>query len=115
MNAHGDSAWLERRRASLDAIPPVERRLENGVLRVTRRFRGLTPAQAVRYLEHLGGVQRGPAEVVGEDWRAAFTTRTVPVGPSYRLTEIEITWTGRPDVVDRVVLHFRLKAFRAPG
>ncbi|MFB6160563.1 MAG: hypothetical protein ABEJ61_05230 [Haloferacaceae archaeon] len=113
---HSDSEPdLGRLRAALDAIPPVERSLDEGVLRVTRRFRGLTPEQAVRYLEHLGGERRGADAVAGDGWRARLSTRRVPVGPSYRLTEVTVTWTGDPAAVDPVVLRFRRKAFRAPG
>jgi hypothetical protein len=104
--------WI---RAALDAIPPADRSVEDGVLCVTRRFRGLTLERAVGYLEHLGSVRRGDSEVVGEGWRAHLSSRRVPVGPSYRLTEVTVTWTGREDVVEALVLQFRLKAFRAPG
>ncbi|MFB6172301.1 MAG: hypothetical protein ABEJ23_07185 [Haloarculaceae archaeon] len=110
----GTDDWLDKRRAALDAIPPVERSLQDGTLRVTRRFRGLDREQALGYLEHLGGERRGDA-VEGEGWRATLSTRRVPVGPSYRLTEVTVTWTGEEATVDRVVTHFRLKAFRAPG
>lgn len=107
--------WTRRRKAALDAIPPADRALEDGVLRVTHRFRGLTLEQAVTYLENLGGTRRGRSAVAGDGWRAELSTRVVPVGPSYRLTEVSVTWTGDPAVVEPLVLHFRLKAFRAPG
>lgn len=107
--------WLDRRRASLDAIPPIERVERDGVLEVTRGFRGLTLERALGYLEHLGGVRRSDRVVEGEGWRAELATQTVPVGPSYRLTEVRVTWTGRPAIVEDVVLQFRLKTFRAPG
>lgn len=106
---------MERYRASLEAIPPVEHTLEDGTLRVTRRFRGLTRAQAVRYLEHLGGRRRSDSRVEGPDWKARLSQRKVPVGPSYRLTEVTVTWTGPPAVLDPLILRFRLKAFRGPG
>jgi len=109
------SPALRKRKAALDAIPPVERSVEEGTLRVTRRFRGLTLEQAIGYLEGLGGRRRGDADVDGDGWHAALSTGTAPVGPSYRLTEVTVTWTGEPDVVEAVVLRFRLKAFRAPG
>lgn len=104
----------ERRTAALEAIPPVERSVEDGVLRETRRFRGLTRDQAVRYLEHLGG-ERRDGEVLGEGWRARLSTAVVPVGPSYRLTEVTVTWTGPREVLEPVIRDFRLKTFRAPG
>ncbi|ODR82563.1 hypothetical protein BG842_20860 [Haladaptatus sp. W1] len=99
----------------MDSIPPVERTVEDGTLRVTRRFRGLTIEQAMGYLEHLGGERRGETEIKGDGWQARLSARRVPVGPSYRLTEVTITWTGREDVLEPIILQFRLKAFRAPG
>lgn len=113
--AQSEAAWMRRQKASLEAIPPVERSVGDGGLRETRKFRGLTREQAVRYLESLGGVRRGRDDVEGDGWRAHLSTAVVPVGPSYRLTEVTVTWTGRPEAVEPVVLHFRLKAFRAPG
>ena len=107
--------WLERRKAALDAIPPIERSVEDGTLRVTRGFRGLTLERAVGYLEHLGGQRVGETEVEGDGWRAHLETRTVPVGPSYRLTEVTVTWTGDAAVLEPLILQFRLKTFRAPG
>jgi hypothetical protein len=108
-------SWEQRLKTALDAIPPVEYSVEGETVRVTRRFRGLTLEQATWYLEHLGGTRRGEAEIEGDGWRAHLTARKVPVGPSYRLTEVTVTWTGREEVLDSVILQFRLKAFRAPG
>lgn len=109
------SNWLREHEAALDALPPVERMVEDGVIRLTRQFRGTTLDQAVGYLERLGGTREGPATVAGEGWHAELSTRKEPVGPSYRLTELTVTWTGDPERVEPVVLAFRLKAFRAPG
>lgn len=109
------SPRLLKRRAALEAIPPVERSVEDGVLRVTRRFRGLSLEQAMGYLESLGGERIGSNAIEGEGWRAELAAEKVPVGPSYRLTEVTITWTGEEDVLEPIVLRFRLKAFRAPG
>lgn len=110
-----EEKWTLRRKAALDAIPPAERTMEDGILRVTYRFRGLTIEQAVRYLEHLGGTRTSPDRVTGVGWNATLDSRIAPVGPSYRLTEFSVAWTGVPAVVEPVVRHFRLKAFRAPG
>lgn len=104
-----------RLKVGLDAIPPTERSVEDGRLRETRRFRGLTHDGALGYLESLGGTRRGDDEVVGDGWRASLSSRRVPVGPSYRLTEVTITWTGDVDVLEEIIFRFRLKAFRAPG
>lgn len=108
-------ARLRRLQPGLDAIPPIERSVSNGELRETRQFRGLTLEQAIGYLENLGGARRGEREVVGEGWRAALSSRRVPVGPTFRLTTVRITWTGDRDVLEPIILRFRLKAFRAPG
>lgn len=102
-------------RRGLAALPPVERRIEDGLLHETRRFRGLTREQAIRYLCNLGGTQRDAHTVTGDDWEARLSTRKVPVGPSYRLTEVEISWIGKPDTLENVIFRFRIKAFRAPG
>lgn len=111
----GERARLEHHKPGLDAIPPVERSLRDGMLRETRAFRGLTLEQAVKYLEKLGGDRTATTRIQGDGWEAKLSARTVPVGPSYRLTEITVTWTGKQDVLEEVILRFRLKAFRAPG
>jgi|GEM_PF-913159 len=109
------SAADRKRRSALSAIPPIERTETDGELRLTHGFRGVTPEQAIRYLEALGGDRSDDRTVTGPGWRATLSTRVVPVGPSYRLTEVQVTWTGEPEAVEEVVLRFRLKAFRAPG
>lgn len=104
-----------KRQSALSAIPPLERSEVDGELRITHGFRGVNPAQAIRYLEALGGRAVDDRTVEGPGWTATLSTTVVPVGPSYRLTEVRVTWTGAPDAVEAVVLRFRLKAFRAPG
>lgn len=104
-----------KRQFALSAIPPIERTETDGELRVTHGFRGVTPTQAIRYLEALGGERVDDRTADGVGWEATLSTRVVPVGPSYRLTEVRITWTGDPDAVEPVVLRFRSRAFRAPG
>lgn len=107
--------YVDSYRSALAAIPPVEEVREGDTLHVTRAFRGLTREQAIGYLERLGGVRVDDHTVEGEGWRATLSDRRVPVGPSYRLTEVTIEWVGEVDAVERVVLYFRVKAFRAPG
>ena len=104
-----------KRQSALSAIPPLDRSETDGELRVTHGFRGVTPEQAVRYLEALGGEQVDDRTVEGPGWRATLSMTVVPVGPSYRLTEVRVAWAGEPAAVEAVVLRFRLKAFRAPG
>ena len=104
-----------RLKAGLDALPPIERSVEDGTLRETRQFRGLTLETAMKYLEHLGGVRTGEGQIDGDGWQAELSARKAPVGPSYRLTEVTITWTGDRAVLEPIILRFRLKTFRAPG
>ncbi|MFB6107260.1 MAG: hypothetical protein ABEJ82_00260 [Haloplanus sp.] len=106
--------YRERRRAALDAIPPIARTVVGDEIRITRGFRGTSLDAAVGYLENLGGERVADSEVAGEGWRATLSTRTVPIG-AYRLTELLVTWTGDPAALEPVVTGFRLKAFRAPG
>ena len=106
---------LEHLEPGLDALPPVERSVEDGTLRETRAFRGVTLEQAMRYLENLGGDRTGETEIEGDGWRAHLSARKAPVGPSYRLTEVTVTWTGEKDAVEPIIFRFRLKTFRAPG
>lgn len=110
-----ENSMGEKHRKALAALPPVERTIENGNLHETRQFRGLTREQAIEYLRNLGGRRRDAHTVTGDGWTAHLSTRKAPVGPSYRLTEVEISWTGKPEVLEDVILRFRLKAFRAPG
>ena len=106
---------IRRIQPGLDAIPPVKRTQDNGTLEEIRRFRGLTLEQAAVYLERLGGHRSEYGMIRGDGWTATLSETRVPVGPSYRLTEVEITWSGESDVLERVIHRFRLKAFRAPG
>lgn len=108
-------AAIRRLQPGLDAIPPVDRSIEDGTLTETRRFRGVTREVAMTYLENLGGERVDETMISGEDWRAELSIGNAPVGPSYRLTEIEITWTGDPETLESIIYQFRLKTFRAPG
>lgn len=110
-----DEPDVDHRKRGLDAIPPLERSIEDGHLRETRAFRGLTLEQAVRYLENLGGERTSDTAVEGDAWEAHLSTRKVSIGPSYRLTEVVITWSGRQAALEPIIFRFRLKAFRAPG
>ena len=109
------STWADRVQAGLDGVPPMERSVVDGRLEETRRFRGMTAEQAMGYLENLGGERTGDREIAGDGWMARLSTAKVPVGPSYRLTEVTISWTGEEDVLEPIIFQFRLKAFRAPG
>ncbi|MFC7134215.1 MULTISPECIES: hypothetical protein [Salinibaculum] len=106
---------LEELKPGLEALPPIERSVENGVLRETRAFRGVTLDQALTYLENLGGERTGRTDIEGDGWKAHLSATKVPVGPSYRLTEVTITWVGDEAILESVIFRFRLKTFRAPG
>ncbi|WP_336034286.1 hypothetical protein [Halobacterium yunchengense] len=110
-----DDPAFHHLRAGLDALPPVERTVGGGELRETRQFRGLTLDQAAGYLVSLGGERVRTDRVEGAGWTADLSARRVPVGPSYRLTEVTVTWAGDPEVLEPLIVRFRLKAFRAPG
>lgn len=104
-----------RIKPGLDAIPPESRSLEQGVLEETRRFRGITLEQAARYLNNLGGTRVNDRQITGDGWRAELSAHRDPIGPSYRLTTVTVTWRGDPGALEPVIYGFRLKAFRAPG
>ena len=114
MAPNQDAVWGTVK-AGLDALPPIEREVENGVLRETRAFRGVTLEQALNYLENLGGERTGRTDIAGDGWEAHLSAEKVPVGPSYRLTEVTVNWIGDKDVLESVIFRFRLKTFRAPG
>lgn len=106
---------IQRHRRGLEALPPISRSIENGTLHETRAFRGLTRDRAIGYLETLGGDRIDENHVEGDGWRADLETSIEPVGPSYRLTQVSVTWVGDRDVLEDIIFRFRLKAFRAPG
>ncbi|MFU8868738.1 hypothetical protein [Natronococcus sp.] len=64
---------MRKQQVTLEAIPPLERSLEDGELRLVRRFRGLTLEQAAGYLEGLDGERIGENEVEGDGWRARLS------------------------------------------
>lgn len=99
----------------LEHFPPKEYSLEDGELRVTRSFRGQTLEAARAYLTNLGGRRVDETTVEGDGWRASLSAERVSVGPTYRLTEVTITWEGAETAVEAVIAEFWLKAFRAPG
>jgi hypothetical protein len=104
-----------QRVANLSVVPPKERTAVPEGVRITRSFRGLTEDMAIRYLENTGAERVGEHEFAGDGWRATMSVDRVPVGPTFRLTEVTVTWVGDEDVLERVITAFRVKAFRAPG
>ncbi|MEF8757910.1 MAG: hypothetical protein V5A33_06710 [Halobacteriales archaeon] len=104
-----------RRVADLSVVPPEERTSVTEGVRITRSFRGLTEEMAIRYIQNTGAERVGEHEFEGGGWRATMSVDRVPVGPTFRLTEVTVTWVGAEDVLERVITAFRVKAFRAPG
>lgn len=112
----GETARLEEwYRSALRAMPPIAESVDGDTLHVKRAFRGMTLEQAIGYLESLGGTRTGETTVEGPDWQATLSAERVPVGPSYRLTEVTVDWIGDVEALEPVVFQFRRKAFRAPG
>lgn len=82
----------------------------------TRSYRGISIRAAVGYLENLGGEQVGDGIVEGPDWRADLSEETVSIGPSMKLTEVTVEFTGETEsVLDPVIEKFSQKAIRAGG
>ena len=110
-----DMTAYRRRVADLSVVPPKERTPDPEGVRITRSFRGLTEDMAIRYLENTGAKRVGEHEFEGDGWRATMSVDRVPVGPTFRLTEVTVTWIGDEDALEPVITAFRVKAFRAPG
>lgn len=104
----------KRLQAGLNALPPVARSIENGMLHETREFRGLITEQATAYLENLGGTRQEGNRIAGDGWMATLSTSKASVG-AYRLTIVRIRWVGQVEVLEQIIFRFRLKTFRAPG
>ncbi|MFT4890464.1 MAG: hypothetical protein ACI9YT_001379 [Halobacteriales archaeon] len=115
MGELGELTEYRRRVAGLSVVPPEERTSVPEGVRITRSFRGLTEEMAIRYLENTGAERVGEHEFEGDGWRATMSVDRVPVGPTFRLTEVTVTWVGDEDVLEPVITAFRVKAFRAPG
>lgn len=109
------TGYVESYRRAFEIFLPIEESRDGDTLHVKRAFRGVTLERAIGYPKSLGGTRTGEATVEGPGWRATLSAERVPVGPSYRLTEVTVDWTGEADVLDDVILHFRVKTFRAPG
>ena len=89
-------------------------------MRVEKSYRGISERLARRYLSNLGGEiadgdEEGDGDVVGDDWRAGVSSKTVSVGPSVTLTEVTVVFEGEEATLDSLVDDFSQKAMRAGG
>jgi hypothetical protein len=84
-------------------------------VRRERSFRGISRRLAVQYLETLGAEQVSEDRVEADDWAAGLSARTVDVGPSVSLTQIDLVFEGTPKTLDPLIERFARKAMRAGG
>lgn len=97
--------------------PPAE----EGWVRETVAYRGISRRLAAHYLVNLGGELVGtddPAEatrVEGAGWRVALSTETVTAAAAITLTEVTAEFAGDPDALDELLPQYRQKAMRAGG
>jgi hypothetical protein len=84
-------------------------------MRREKQYRGISQRLAIHYLEGLGGEQASEDVVEAEDWRAAFSSEKVEIGPTIELTEITIAFEGEQEVLDPLIERFDRKAMRAGG
>ncbi len=82
-------------------------------------YRGISRRLAAHYLRNLGGDADGPDEdvtdVTGDGWRASLRAEKVNAIGSITLTEVTVTFTGDPAVLDDLLDRFEQKAMRAGG
>lgn len=84
-------------------------------MRVERSFRGISKRLAREYLENLGGEAESEDRVVGGNWVANLSDKTVEIGPSLSLTEVTVVFEGDQEVLEPLIEDFERKAMRAGG
>jgi hypothetical protein len=84
-------------------------------VRRERSFRGISKRLAMQYLDTLGADRVGDDRVEADDWAADLSSRTVGVGPSLSLTQVDLVFEGDPAVLDPLIERFARKAMRAGG
>ncbi|EMA67447.1 hypothetical protein C461_06964 [Halorubrum aidingense JCM 13560] len=100
-----------------DGLPPAE----EGWVRETVAYRGISRRLAAHYLVNLGGELVGtddPAEatrVDGDGWRVALSAETVTAAAAITLTEVTAAFAGEPDTLAELLPKYRQKAMRAGG
>jgi hypothetical protein len=99
------------------ARPPAE----EGWVRETVEYRGISRRLAAHYLDNRGGELVGtddPAEatrVEGDEWRVALSAETVTAAAAITLTEVTAEFAGDPEALDELLPRYRQKAMRAGG
>jgi molybdopterin synthase sulfur carrier subunit len=99
------------------ARPPAE----EGWVRETVAYRGISRRLAAHYLGNLGGElvdTDDPAEatrVEGDEWRVALSAETVTAAAAITLTEVTAEFAGAPEALDELLPQYRQKAMRAGG
>jgi len=122
MTGGGDGGEAATRDASDDAAsgggpPPAD----EGWVRETVAYRGISRRLAAHYLRNLGGELVGtddPAEatrVDGDGWRVTLSAETVTAAASITLTEVTAEFAGEPEALGELLPKYRQKAMRAGG
>ena len=122
MTGGGDGGEAATRDASDDAAsgggpPPAD----EGWVRETVAYRGISRRLAAHYLRNLGGELVGtddPAEatrVDGDGWRVTLSAETVTAAASITLTEVTAEFAGDPEALGDILPKYRQKAMRAGG
>jgi molybdopterin synthase sulfur carrier subunit len=117
-----DGGETATREASDDAPPGGDSPpADEGWVRETVAYRGISRRLAAHYLRNLGGELVGtddPAEatrVDGDGWRAALSAETVTAAASITLTEVTAEFAGDPEALGELLPKYRQKAMRAGG
>ena len=122
MTGGGDGGEAATRDASDDAAsgggpPPAD----EGWVRETVAYRGISRRLAAHYLRNLGGELVGtddPAEatrVDGDGWRVTLSAETVTAAASITLTEVTAEFAGDSEALGDILPKYRQKAMRAGG
>ncbi|WP_435075788.1 hypothetical protein [Halorubrum sp. HHNYT27] len=98
-------------------LPPAD----EGWVRETVAYRGISRRLAAHYLRNLGGElvdTDDPAEatrVDGDGWRVALSAQKVTAAASITLTEVTAEFAGEPEALSALLPKYRQKAMRAGG
>jgi len=84
-------------------------------VRRERSFRGISPRLAIEYLEALGADRVSDDRVEADGWTADLSSRTVGIGPSVSLTQVDLVFEGDTEIIDPLIERFAQKAMRAGG
>ena len=84
-------------------------------VRRERSFRGISQRLAIEYLETLGADRVDDDRVEADARTADLSSRSVGIGPSVSLTQVDLVFEGDPETLDSLVERFAQKAMRAGG